>query len=129
MFWRGGVGLSLTRRICLAADSAGRIEQRAPPIFGRAAITLGIGLHSSSDKALILTSGLASSFLHPHPPLDSWWKRHCSLYVSLQYQYQTVLCMYFSESIAAVSHGSSCSAWWPSVITSRSPAAQLFRSW
>jgi len=25
------------------------VEQRAPPIFGRATITLGIGLHSSSS--------------------------------------------------------------------------------
>jgi len=27
MFWRGGVGLSLTRRVCLAANSAGRMTR------------------------------------------------------------------------------------------------------
>jgi len=29
------------------------VEQRAPPIFGRAAITLGIGPHSSSSKLCV----------------------------------------------------------------------------
>ena len=32
------------------------VEQRAPPIFGRAAITLGIGPHSSSSSFFFLSS-------------------------------------------------------------------------
>jgi len=36
-------------------------------------------------KALTLTSGLASSFLHPS--LNSWWKGHCCLYATLRRQY------------------------------------------
>jgi len=45
---------NLVNFVLLAAEICGRqlnfvcgVEQRAPPIFGRAAITLGIGPHSS----------------------------------------------------------------------------------
>jgi len=37
--------------------------------------------HWKKHKALTPTSGLASTFLHPPP--DSWWKGHCSVYASL----------------------------------------------
>jgi len=39
----------------LASAKLGGVEQRVPPIFGRAAITLGIGPHSSSTGCKMLT--------------------------------------------------------------------------
>ena len=36
--------------LVLASAKLCGVEQRAPPIFGRATITLGIGPHSSSQK-------------------------------------------------------------------------------
>ena len=44
------------------------VEQRAPPVFGRAAITLGIGPHSSSSSFFRLFSVLADwmSTILPH---------------------------------------------------------------
>ena len=74
-------------------------EQRAPPIFGRAAITLGIGPHSSlmmicswtfshQTKPVdhcpltILSVGeplCLQAFPHTIPSYTAWWQRQCSV--------------------------------------------------
>ena len=40
---------SVTARHCIGRQPNCGVEQRAPPIFGRAAITLGVGPHSGSQ--------------------------------------------------------------------------------
>jgi len=44
--WDSRLGSIIARTLCASAKCCG-VEQRAPTIFGRVAITLGIGPHSS----------------------------------------------------------------------------------
>ena len=60
---RPSLALSYIGSVTARHSSSGRlcgVEQRAPPIFGRAAITLGIGPHSSF---LLVSSAFLSSLV------------------------------------------------------------------
>jgi len=66
-------GISKTLR-CRTTYAVMELLQRAPPILGRAAITLGIGPHSS----LYLFSLICCKFQHKHLPLSVHWYYLCS---------------------------------------------------
>jgi len=60
-------GVSQTLR-CGSRNGITEDLQRAPPIFGRAAITLGIGPHSSLHYVTSLTPTTSKLLLHPQDP-------------------------------------------------------------